>query len=186
MTAPSDPDAGRSGDEETPLVLHQDSDLAETVAYAALRRLQNRYADVVTRRAWGELADFVRAECPIVVDARPQCFELTGPVELGQFIGRQLERFEFFQFVVLNTVMRIDLAGGGAAARTYIHEIRQNISDRCRSDAYGVYHDRFERDGAGRWWFAKRHYRSFARTAEPGIDTDLDVFTLPVIPLEDI
>ena len=67
-----------------------------------------------------------------------------------------------------------------------MQEIRQNVSDGRRTDAYGVYHDRLERGSDGRWWFARRHYRSFARTAEPRVDADFDVFDLPVIDLADI
>ena len=83
--------------------------LAETIAYVALQRLQSRYADAVTRRAWSELASLVRADCPIVVDVRHKKFELTGPSEYGEFIARQIERFSLFEFVLLNTVMRIDV-----------------------------------------------------------------------------
>ena len=160
--------------------------LAEALAYVELQRLQSRYADVVTRRAWGELADFVRADCPIVVDVRHTKFEFTGPTEYGQFIDRQIQRFSLFEFVLLNMVMQIDAGRGIAAARVYMQEIRQNVSDGCRTDAFGVYHDRLERDHDGCWWFARRHYRSFARNAEPRVDTDLEVFDLPVIDLEDI
>ena len=160
--------------------------LAETTAYVALQRLQSRYADVVTRRAWNELNHLVRPDCPIVVDVRHKKFELTGPSEYGEFIARQIERFSLFEFVLLNTVVRIDAAAGIAAARVYLQEVRQNVSDGRRTDAYGVYHDRLERDDEGRWWFAKRHYRSFARTAEPRIEADYDVFDLPVTALEDI
>ena len=165
---------------------HPNSDMAEALAYLELQRVQSRYADVVTRRAWEELADLVRPDCPIVVDVRHTKFEFTGPTEYGQFIARQIERFSFFQFVLLNTVLRIDTDRGVAAARVYMQEVRQNVSDGRRTDAYGVYHDRLERGNDGRWWFARRHYRSFARTAEPRIDADFDVFDLPIIPLEDI
>ena len=158
----------------------------EARAYLELQRVQSRYADVVTRRAWGELADFVRADCPIVVDVRHTQFQLTGPAEYGQFIARQIERFSFFQFVLLNTVLRIDAERGVAAARVYMQEIRQNVSDGRRTDAYGLYHDRLELGDDGRWWYARRHYRSFARTAEPRIETDLDVFDLTTIDLEEI
>ena len=161
-------------------------DLAETVAYVALRRLQNSYADIVTRQAWDELAGIVRADCPVVLDVRREQFTMTGPGELGEFIARQIERFELFHFVVLNTVMRIDADRGTAGARLYMHEIRQNVSDGRRTDAYGVNHDRFERDSDGRWWFARRHYRSFARTAEPRVAADCDVFDPPVIALDEI
>ena len=160
--------------------------LAETVAYTAIQRLQSRYADVVTRRAFSELTDLVRPGCPIVVDVRHTKFELTGPSEYGEFIARQIERFSLFEFVLLNTVVRVDPTRGVAAARVYMQEIRQNVSDGRRTDAYGVYHDRLERDDEGRWWFAKRHYRSFARTAEPRVAADFDVFDVPDIALEDI
>lgn len=162
------------------------SRLAETLAYVDLRRLEDRYADIVTRRAFGELSGIVRPDCPIVVDVRHKKFTLTGPAEYGDFIARQIERFSLFEFVLLNTVMRIDAGAGVGAARVYMQEIRQNVSDGRRTDAYGVYHDRLERDGEGRWWFAKRHYRSFARTAEPRVATDYEVFDLPEIALEDI
>lgn len=165
---------------------HPDGDMAEALAYLELQRLQSRYADVVTRRAFHELADFVQPDCPIVVDVRHKKFEFAGPTEYGDFIARQIERFSMFEFILLNTVLRIDTERGVAAARVYMQEIRLNASDGRRTDAYGVYHDRLERADDGRWWFAKRHYRSFARTAEPRLDTDLDVFDLPNIPLEDI
>ena len=163
-----------------------DPGLAEALAYVELHRLESRYADVVTRRAWDELADFVRADCPIVVDVRHTKFELTGPTEYGEFIDRAIQRFSLFEFVLLNMVFRIDAERGVAAARVYMQEVRQNVSDGCRTDAYGVYHDRLERSDDGRWWFARRHYRSFARTAEPRVDADVSVFDLPVIPLEEI
>lgn len=163
-----------------------DPGLAEAVAYLELHRLESRYADVVTRRAWGELAELVRADCPIVVDVRHTKFELTGPTEYGEFINRAIQRFSVFEFVLLNMVFLIDTERGVAAARVYMQEIRQNVSDGRRTDAYGVYHDRLERSDDGHWRFARRHYRSFARTAEPRVETDLDVFDLPVIPLEEI
>lgn len=151
-----------------------------------LQRLESRYADVVTRRAWKELADIVLPDCPIVVDVRHTRFEFTGPTEYGDFIDRQIQRFSLFEFVLLNMVTQIDAGRGVGAARVYMQEIRQNVSDGRRTDAYGVYHDRLVRDDDSRWWFARRHYRSFARTAEPHGDNDFDVFDLPVVPLEEI
>ena len=109
--------------------------LAVTVAYTAIQRLESRYADVVTRRAWDELAEVVRADCPIVVDVRHKKFELTGPTEYGDFIARQIERFSLFEFVLLNSVFRIDTERGVAAARVYMQEVRQNVSDGRRTDA---------------------------------------------------
>ena len=41
----------------------------------------------------------------------------------------------------------------------------------------------FERDDNGRWWFALRRYKSYARTNPTGPGPDLTVFELPEIPL---
>ena len=112
---------------------------AETLAYIALRRLQNRYADIVTRRDYPELAEIISPACEVVVDTMDRQISFTGPGEIGEFIGRQLEQFSFFEFVILNTVMEIDVEGGSAAARMYMHELRQGEDDGRRTDAYGVY-----------------------------------------------
>ena len=86
-------------------------EFAETVAYTKLRRLQNRYADIVTRRAWPELAEIMRADCVITVNLIDDEIHFHGPQEIGDFIGGQLVQFDFFEFVILNTVMEIDAAG---------------------------------------------------------------------------
>ena len=161
--------------------------VSETIAYIALHRLQNRYADIVTRRAWNELHEIMRPDCVITINLVDRAIDFNGPQSIGEFIGEQLEQFDFFEFVILNTVMDIDPAAGVARARMYMQEARQNVDDGRRSDTYGVYHDRFDRDPDGRWWFARRRYQSYARTTtDPAADTELTVFTLPEIPLEDL
>ena len=160
--------------------------LAQTVDYVALRRLQNRYADIVTRRAWPELHEIMHPDCVVTVDLRDRAIDLDGPGPIGDFIGTQLEQFSFFEFVILNTVIDIDSESGTAAARMYMQEARQNVSDGRRSDIYGVYHDRFERDDDQRWWFARRLYRSYVRSNPAGSDTDLTVFDLPNIDLGEL
>jgi hypothetical protein len=162
-----------------------DLEVAEMVAWVALRRLQSRYADIVTRRAWPELAGIMRPDCVITVDVVDRALEFHGPGAIGDFIGTQLEQFDFFEFVILNTVIDIDPTAGTATARMYMQEARQDVADGRRSDTYGVYHDRFARDADGRWWFARRRYRSYARTdtsAEAG--RDLVVFDLPELDLD--
>ena len=163
----------------------QEDELAEMLAYTALRRLQNRYADIITRRAWPELHEIMRPDCVITVDLVDRAIDFDGPGAIGEFVGSQLEQFDFFEFVILNTVMDIDAAAGTARARMYIQEARQRVDDGRRADTYGVYHDRFERDDDGRWWFARRRYQSYARTT-PADDAarDLTVFDLPEIALD--
>lgn len=163
-----------------------DSTLAEMVAHSQLRRLQNAYADVVTRRAWPELHQLMRADCVITVNLVDRAIDFNGPQAIGDFIASQLEQFDFFEFVILNSVMEIDANAGVGAARMYMQEARQNVADGKRSDTYGVYHDRFERDTDGRWWFARRFYQSYARTNPEAADADLVVFDVPDLDLADI
>lgn len=172
-------------DEATPLP----ADVAEMVAYTKLRRLQSRYADIVTRRAWPEMHEIMRADCVVTVNLVDDEIHFDGPQMIGDFIGAQLEQFDFFEFVIMNTVMDIDAAAGSATARMYIQEARQTVEGGKRSDTFGVYHDRFDRDDDGRWWFAHRRYQSYARTnrGTPVDDTrDLTVFDLPDIALDQV
>ena len=83
---------------------------ADVIDYIGVRRLQDAYADVVTRRAWPELADLFLPDAVVEVDTRtnePLRFE--GPQALGEFIGGAIERFGFFEFVILNSVVRLNV-----------------------------------------------------------------------------
>ncbi|HEX7096960.1 MAG TPA: nuclear transport factor 2 family protein [Acidimicrobiales bacterium] len=145
--------------------------LREAVNYIAIRRLQQAYADTVTRRAWPELRELFRSDAEVVIDKRDGSpIVLVGPDAVGEFIGAAIAQFEFFEFVILNT--RIDIDGDRASARLWMQELRQDHSGRW-TNAYGLYVDQHERVD-GRWWFAGRHYRSLARTAR-----DNDVFGIP-------
>lgn len=150
----------------------------ETIDYIAIRRLQDAYADVATRRAWPELAELFLPTCRLTVDKRvgePLTFD--GPQAVGEFIGKSIAHLDFFEFVILNA--RVFLSPGGdpdrATARMYINELRHEDGVRF-THAYGLYQDTYRRVD-GRWWFAARNYASLARTAR-----NFDVFGLP--PLE--
>jgi hypothetical protein len=150
-------------------------EVRETIDYIAVRRLQDAYADVVNRRAWSEFQDLFRPDAEVVLDTRRgELLSFAGPTAIGDFIGRSIERFEFFEFVVLGTRVTFDPDGPDrASARLYMCELRQSADEGRHSVAYGVYHDdhvRFD----GRWWFAHRRYHSLARTAP-----DLAVFPFP-------
>jgi hypothetical protein len=143
-----------------------DDALQDTIDYVAITRLQSAYADAVTRREWAELDDLFLPDAPIRVDmVTNPAMEFTGPREIGDFIGGAIERFEFFEFVPLNTT--VDLRVGGDATRArgrlYICELRQDAATGHASQAFGVYHDEY-RSIAGRWWFASRAYQSLTRT----------------------
>ncbi len=146
--------------------LPSDDALQDTIDYVAITRLQNAYADAVTRRAWAEFHDMFLAGAPVRVDTVTNpVIELAGPQQIGDFIGDAVERFEFFEFVPLST--RVVLRAGGdpdrATARLYICELRQDAASGRSTQAFGVYRDEYRRvDGA--WRFARRDYQSLARS----------------------
>jgi hypothetical protein len=139
--------------------------VAETVDYVAISRLQNAYADAVTRRDWEAFGALFLPTASLRIDTvtRP-AVELVGPAALGEFIAGSIERFEFFEFAILNTYVELDAdADDRARGRVYICELRQDRATGHFSNAFGVYQDHYERVD-GRWQFARRAYQSLART----------------------
>jgi len=139
----------------------------ESAEYVALTRLQASYADVVTRRAWEELDPLFVPDVPIRIDTvtRP-VVSLVGAAALGEFVSGALERFEFFEFVILNTV--IDVRDDGTASgRLWMVEVRQERDSGEWSNAFGLYQDNYALYD-GRWRFAERHYQSLARRTGTG------------------
>ena len=142
--------------------------MSETDDVVALWRLQSRYADVITRRAWDELPELFGARTTVYLDtvtAPPRT--LVGPSEFSEVISAAMARFDHFTFVILNSVVdldEIDATGDtGARGRIFMCEVRHEPDRDAWSTAHGVYQDRYVRID-GRWWFAERHYRSMART----------------------
>jgi hypothetical protein len=154
-----------------------------TSDYVAVRRLQDAYADVVTRRSWDELADLFLPDAVVEVDTRTDdSLRFEGPVALGSFISGAIERFEFFEFVILNARVVLGPEGSGgdpdaASARVYMCELRTDRETGQWINAFGVYHDRYRRVD-GRWWFAHRQYHSLGRDAEDGTGR-MEAFAFP-------
>jgi len=142
------------------------------VDYVAIRRLQDAYADIATRRAWGELEEIFLPDVRVTLDRRTlEPLVLDGPHAVGEFIGTAIAGLDFFEFVILNT--RVVLRHGGdddrAAARMYMNELRHDATSGQWTTVYGVYHD-VHRRVDGTWWFAERRYHTLARTGR-GFDT---------------
>ena len=140
--------------------------MTDTADYVAIRRVQDAFADIVTRGAWRELTDIFADDASITVDTRTgRSIELIGPAELAALTKKATEGLALFQFVILNS--RVFLHPDGdpdrAAARMYIVEIRCDGESGDWSNSYGVYHDRFARAGDA-WVFSRRTYHSLART----------------------
>jgi hypothetical protein len=146
----------------------------ETIDYVAITRLQAAYGDIVNRRAWAEFTDLFLPGASVRIDTVTNpVVDVTGPGELGAFIGGAVERFEFFEFVILNARVFFDDADRDRArARVFMCELRQERESGRWSNAYGVYHDDYARVD-DRWWFAARRYQSLARTGRA------DVFAFP-------
>jgi hypothetical protein len=154
-------------------VERSDAEVGEALDHLAICRLQARYGDVVTRRAWQELDPLFAPGCPVTLDLREgRVVELAGATAVGRFIEGAIERFEFFEFALLNSV--VDLDGDRAHGRLYMWELREGTEPAGWSNAFGVYHDDYARLD-GRWVFARRRYSSLARTG----DGPSQVFTIP-------
>lgn len=137
---------------------------AATDDYVAVRRLQDAYADVCSRRAWAELPDLLLDDVHVALDLRDQVLEIDGATAVADFIEPQLEQFSFFQFVIRNAV--VDLYPGGdidaAAGRMWMSEFRQHRADERWSTIFGVYDDRYRRTSSG-WRIEARRYQTLAR-----------------------
>jgi hypothetical protein len=154
--------------------------VAETVDHLAINRLQSAYADTVTRRDWPTLSELFLHDAVLHLDTVTRDpMEVIGPAAIGEFIGGAVERFDFFEFVALNSLVTLAVEGDrdAASGRTFMCELRRNVSDGAWTTAYGLYRDRYRRVD-GRWWFAGRDYRSLARTGEDG-----GVFPFPDLPV---
>lgn len=141
--------------------------IEETASYVAIQRLLAAYADAVNRREWDEFGDLFLRDAPIdITPSAREPLQLAGPEALGRFIGNAIERFEFFQFVFLNSRLEIHLDEDAATGRNFMCELRREGESGRWSQVFGVYHDRYCRI-EGRWWFAQR---SFHALAAPGRD----------------
>jgi hypothetical protein len=138
----------------------------EAIDYIAICRLQESYADAVTRRAWEEFDELFMPSAAVRVDTVTNpAIELIGGRAVAEFIASAIDRFEFFEFVILNRRIEFpDGAGSGrAVARVFTCELRQETASGHWTNTFGVYHDTYEqRDD--RWRFATRRYQSLART----------------------
>ncbi len=161
-------------------------ELADALDQVALRRLQARYGDIVTRRAWSELDSIILPDARIELDLRrSEPITLSGPTELAAMIDGAVARFEFFEVALLNAV--VDVVDDGpretrtATGRVYMWDLRQDRESGRWTNAFGLYRDHYVRH-EGRWVIGSRRYSSLARTADRGGELagpDYEVFDIP-------
>jgi len=144
------------------------AELRAAVDEVAIRGLIAAYADVVNRRAWGELHELFLPDAPLRLDLRDRAaVEHVGPTAVGAFIDGAIERFAFFEFVALNLRVLRHADPDRARVRTYMCELRQDHAG-TPSRAFGLYQDDVVRTPDG-WRFASRDYQSMGR-GEHGLD----------------
>ena len=129
---------------------------SDAVEHVAMLDLQRRYGDVVSRRAWDELADLLAPDCELHLALQDGDRALRGADEVIGFVSAAVSAFDVFLFSVQNAVV-----GPGPTGRMWIHELRWD-ADGERTDAYGLYEDEFVRGPDGRWRFAARRYTSIS------------------------
>ncbi|MFN8027989.1 MAG: nuclear transport factor 2 family protein [Acidimicrobiia bacterium] len=145
---------------------------ADLIAIAAL---QARYADVVSRQAFGELAELFVPDAHLFMELPGHTKELVGPQAFGDYVARRIAHLEFFQFVITGAVAEPD--GDRATGRMHFYELHQDREQHRLRHLYGVYRDEFVRID-GRWWFAQRRFAPLAMTSTDDA-RDLDVFPSP-------
>ncbi len=144
------------------------SELDALVDRSSIDQLQRAYADGVCMRDWDQVGGLFLPDATISLDlvTRP-AVELVGPGAVVDFVSTALERFAFFQFVILNSHIELSASDPLAAkARIHMCELRQDLGARKRNDSYGLYRDTYRKtdaEGYGGWRFATRWYRSLAR-----------------------
>jgi ketosteroid isomerase-like protein len=152
-----------------------DDELRALVDRSAIADVQAAYADGVTRRDWDAVAALFAPDAVVSLDLvdRP-AQELHGGAALAAFVGPAIERFDLFEFVILNSLIALwpDGDRDAATARIFMCELRHAPGE-GRSEAFGRYEDRYERGRDGTWRIAARRYRSMARFPAG------DVFPLP-------
>ena len=141
-----------------------------------IRDLHSRYADVCSRKAFEDLRDLILPDADIILDLRGTTLSFRGPNEIGTFIAESLKAFDFFQFVIRNSVVTIDDSGEAAGGRLWMSEMRRVKDTGMWSTIFGVYHDQYLKD-AGSWMIAGRRYHSLARLSH-GLES-CDVFDFP-------
>jgi len=141
-----------------------------------IRDLQSRYADICSRQKFNELPMLILPDASISLDLRGRSLDFTGPEEIGDFIAASIEPFDFFQFLIRNSVVDVDDTGKTATGRLWMSELRHVRETGQWSTIFGLYHDRYVNlDGV--WMITSRQYHSLARISH-ALD-DCVVFDFP-------
>ena len=97
----------------------------------------------------------------ILLDLHSRTLSFTGPEEIGEFINELIKPFDFFQFVIRNSVIDIGNEGSDATGRLWMSELRHVRETGQWSTIFGVYHDQYLLTDKG-WRISSRQYHTLA------------------------
>src|SRR5262245_46366595 len=133
----------------------------DALAYLAITRLQNSYADIATRMAWSEMRTIATPDARFTFDLRggePRVFD--GPEALGEFGASGAAQFGFYNYLPLNTVVDVT-SESQATGRFYSLEVGVDRASGTWLEFYGLYDDVYACED-GSWLFASRRFRTIA------------------------
>ena len=149
----------------------------ESDDYTAITRLQAAVRRCGDPAGLGRADSDVPARGPVRLDLRRgTVIESIGPEAIGALIASSIERFEFFVFTLLNTVVEIRPDGKARERAAYIRELRQalrTIGGPLRTASTGTRTGRSKVPGSSRPATTCRSRRS----ADSG--DGMDVFEIP-------
>ena len=141
----------------------------DALTYLAILQLQHAYADIATRQAWPEITSLALPDARFSFDTRSgRVIEVNGAAAFGEFGGKSVGRFSFYQYIPLNTVVTASTQVS-AQGRAYSLEVGEDRETGEWINFYGLYHDDYVRID-GTWRFARRQYQTLARRAGDRLD----------------
>ena len=137
----------------------------DALAYLAITRLQNTYADIATRMAWPEMRTIALPDAVFTFDLRMgEVIELDGPEALAAFGARACASFAFYNYLPLNSVVTVT-SDSSATGRFYSLEVGVDRTSGAWVEFYGRYDDRYA-NADGEWKFAGRAFQTMARRVD--------------------
>jgi hypothetical protein len=138
-----------------------DASARDDSTYLAIVQLHRAYADISTRRAWGEMASVAAPDARFIYHTQSGVIEVEGAAQFAEMGRQTAERFSFNMIFPLNSVVT-ECEGGRAKGRCYFLELTEVRGSSEWMEVYGVYQDEYRQDGDG-WKMSRREYRPLAR-----------------------
>jgi hypothetical protein len=129
--------------------------------YLAILQLQRAYADISTRRAWGEMASVAASDARFIYHTQSGVIEVEGAAQFAEMGKQTAERFSFTMILHMNSIVT-ECSGGRAKGRCYFLELTEVRGSDGWMEVYGVYQDEYRQEEGG-WRMSRREYRPLAR-----------------------